>query len=108
MSDVCPYQAVEGDLVVVLAKGLFSSASGKFPYHRPVWKPEAKLQVPSAPQEPLHSASSYSRPLSPPWPSPPPPDKLLGLSSLSDQAVSTWYTHDMETPEAIVHRISTD
>lgn len=31
MSDVCPYQAVEGDLVVVLAKGLFSSASGEFP-----------------------------------------------------------------------------
>lgn len=31
MSDVCPYQAVEGDLVVVLTKGLFSSASGEFP-----------------------------------------------------------------------------
>lgn len=64
MSDVCPYQAVEGDLVVVLAKGLFSSASGEFPYHRPIWKPEDKPQVPSAPPEQLHSAPSYSRPLS--------------------------------------------
>lgn len=31
MSDVCLYQAVEGDLVVVSTKGLFSSASGEFP-----------------------------------------------------------------------------
>lgn len=44
---MCPYQAVEGDLVVVSAKGLFSSASGEFPYHRPIWKPEVKPQVPS-------------------------------------------------------------
>lgn len=61
---------------MVLVKGLFCTfcAWGIF-MPCPFGKSETKPEVPRAYQEQLHSASSYSKVLPPPWSAPPRPSR---------------------------------
>lgn len=84
MNDV--FQADEGDLVVVLVKGLFCTWGIFIPQeHLESQKPNqgpsgAVTQHPTIPGLSLHLGQSL-----------PPLDQLMGLSSPTAQAVSTWH-----------------
>lgn len=101
-------QADEGDLVVVLVKGLFCTWGIFIPQdHLESQKPNLKS---SGPVRSNYLTPNYSRDLPSLWSATSHhhhQDQLMGLSSPSAQAVSTWHQHNLDTLETNVHSIST-